>query len=312
MLIYAAVHVIAFLATSPHLIAQFGRNARALAGVTVENKVFSIWNPFSADLWHRKSTLLFDEAFLGVSICIAFAVATLYLIGTSIARRRAEPVHILTVFIASYAGVFLIFWGDVFNISGGHRYLLQVASLMPIVVAAALYDLGERFGRFGRAMAAIVGVVILLVGAPPRSIDNSILSKRVHLLIREVDRFWNREETGRFQVRNWIERYVPAGSRIMTQAYLNIQLPGHIPGSLYEQGFRWRGHKDIKVFFDPSNTVYLTTRAVAEINPDFVFSVNRKEVDAIVEALPFRVVTVLGREAVVYVLAREGIIAERL
>jgi hypothetical protein len=231
----------------------------------------------------------------------------IFLIAKSIARRRVDRVHVLTAFIVSYFLIFFVFWRDVFNIAGGHRYLIQVAALVPIVIATGLHGAGERFGLLGKAAAAAAAFVILILGVlTDASRWGGMASVRVRSIQAVVNYLWNREETGRFQVKQWIEKNLPPGSRILTQAYLNIELPADIPGSRYEQGSRWRGTKDIKVFYDPSNVVYITPVAVASINPDFIFFANQRTMEEILAAFPnYQLIATIGQTSAAYVLGRK-------
>ncbi len=300
--IYAVVHTAAFLSTNPQIFKSAFGNFQYTAAA-VEN-VLAPGSLFSMDLWQRKALLLFDDTLLGAGMCVAFVTIAAFLIARSIVRRRVDRVHVLTAFIVSYFLVFFVFWRDVFNIAGGHRYLMQVAALVPIVIATGLHDAGARFGPTGRAAAAAAAVVILILGV--LTPWGAMASARARSIQAVVKYLWNREATGRFQVKQWIERNLPPGSRILTQAYLNIELPADIPGSRYEPGSRWRGTKDIKVFYDPSNVVYITPVAVASINPDFIFFANQRTMEEILAAFPdYRLIATIGQTSAAYVLARK-------
>lgn len=300
--LYAGVHIIAYLIATPPLLRRPLRSLRYMTEFHSGEGRVVFGNAISADLWQHKAKLLFDNAFLGKTICIAFAVAVVWTVATSIVRKRIDGVHILTTIILSYCIVFLALWGDLFNINGGYRYLLQPVALMPIVIAVALNDAGRLLGAPGRvaAVAAAVWILVLII---PNS-----LPMRARYVSETLSYSSAREQTGQFQIRGWLEENVPDGAQILTQAYTNIQMPGAVPGHYFEQGGRWRGRKDIKVFYDPSNHVYLTPQAVTAIDPDFIVGVNETAIAEILAKFPsYQLVTKLGERGVVFVVGRKAL-----
>lgn len=300
VVIYAGIHAIAYLVASPPFLLRPLRNLRYIMGFSSGDNRLVFGNMVSTDLWERKALLLFDNVFLGRSICIAFVTAVIWTIAASTARRRIDGVHVVTAVILSYFVCFFALWGDVFNINGGYRYLLQPVALIPIVIAVGLYDAGSRLGLPGKMAAAAAACWILVLIIPFSA------TARAQNIRSVAEFYWTREQTGNFLVKNWIEENLPPGSRILTQSYLNIQLPGHIPGSRYEQGDRWRGKKDIRVYFDPENHVFVSPKAVAAIDPDFILSVNEKEVSEILEKFPvYHRIAKIGTRGVVTVLGKK-------
>jgi hypothetical protein len=294
-LLYAGVHTLAYLIATPPLIRRPLRSLRFMFGFHAGEERVTLANAFSTDLWQRKATLLFDNVFLGRAICAGFVIALMWTVTASIVRRRIEGVHVLNTVIISFCIVFLALWGDVFNIDGGYRYLLQPVALVPIVIAVALNDLGRLFGTPGRAAAVVAAFWALVIIIP-----NS-LPLRVQHISNLLSFYWTREQTGQFLVRQWIEENVPSGSRILTQAYTNIATPD------WEPGQRWRGKKDVWVFYDPANHVFITPKAVALIDPDFIFAVSEKEAAEILLAFPaYHLLAKVGEHRVVIVLQKEN------
>lgn len=296
---YLAIHTAAAAVMSvPHFF-HASHNLKRLSAFSAGGNLLSFENAFSLDLWARKVALLFDDRFLGEGICIAFLIVVIHAIARSAQCRRIHSIHILVAFILSFFFIFLTFWGDVFNMKSGHRYLLPASSLVLIVIAVGLHEIGQRLRPWWRALPIAGAVAILVVGVPIS------LPLRAKTVSDEVVSLWTREETGQFQIKQWIEDHLPAGSRILTQAYMNIQLPGHIPGSLYDAGVKWRGTKDIRAYFDPWNHVYLSPKAVAKINPDFIFAVDPSDVWVILNTFSnYQLVTSVGESGIVYVLQR--------
>jgi hypothetical protein len=299
--LYGAVHTVAYLIATPPLIRHPLRSLRYMIDFSSGDRRVLLENAFSADLWQRKAKLFFDNAFLGRAICVAFVVAVIWTLAASIARRRIDRVHVLTAIVISYCVGFLALWGDLFNIEGGYRYLLQPAALVPIVIVVALDDAGKHFGLPGRGAAAVAGFWILVLIIPYS------LPARIQHISELVSFYWTREQTGQFLIRRWIEENLPPGSRILTQAYLNIQIPGHVPEHRYDQGSRWRGRQDIRVFYDPSNHVYITPKAVAAIDPDFILGINEREISEVLTQFPrYQLIAKVGERRVVFVLGKKA------